>query len=109
MQPNLPVHSGWVRLQREKKAAFTEAYGFTGNQDNLKLEGVRFRLADGRASDTPMVFSYRASTLLLPVPRAMAATEGESGPIVGTLVCTVLPAKGIPSSCHRPSLGAQQG
>ena len=41
----------------------------------MNLEAIRFRPADGRPSDTLMVFMHPASTLqLLPVPRAMAAT-----------------------------------
>ncbi len=69
------VHAEWVHLQYEEKAAFTETYGFSGNQGAVNLEAIRFRPADGRPSDTLMVFMHPASTLqLLPVPRAMAAT-----------------------------------
>lgn len=69
------VQSEWVHLQYEEKAAFTETYGFSGNQGAVNLEAIRFRPADGRPSDTLMVFMHPASTLqLLPVPRAMAAT-----------------------------------
>lgn len=69
------VQSEWVHLQYEEKAAFTETYGFSGNQGAVNLEAIRFRPADGRPSDTLMVFMHPASALqLLPVPRAMAAT-----------------------------------
>jgi dienelactone hydrolase len=69
------VQTEWVHLQYEETAAFTETYGFSGNQGAVNLEAIRFRPADGRESDTLMVFMHPASTLqLLPVPRAMAAT-----------------------------------
>lgn len=65
----------WVHLQYEERAAFTETYGFSGNQGAVNLEAIRFLPADGRASDTLMVFMHPSSTLqLLPVPRAMAAS-----------------------------------
>jgi dienelactone hydrolase len=64
----------WVHLQYEERAAFTETYGFAGNQGAVNLEAIRFR-PQGHPSDTLMVFMHPASTLqLLPVPRAMAAT-----------------------------------
>ncbi|VTU40465.1 Alpha/beta hydrolase family protein [Variovorax sp. PBS-H4] len=64
----------WVHLQYEERAAFTETYGFSGNQGAVNLEGIRMRPAD-KASDTLMIFMHPASTLqLLPVPRAMAET-----------------------------------
>lgn len=69
------VQTEWVHLQYEEKAAFTETYGFSGNQGAVNLEAIRMRPADGRPSDTLMLFMHPASTLqLLPVPRAMAAT-----------------------------------
>lgn len=75
MIPANDVQTEWVHLQYEEKAAFTETYGFSGNQGAVNLEGIRFRPADGRGSDTLMVFMHPASTLqLLPVPRAMAAS-----------------------------------
>lgn len=75
MNPTSDVQTEWVHLQYEEKAAFTETYGFSGNQGAVNLEAIRFRPADGRPSDTLMVFMHPASTLqLLPVPRAMAAT-----------------------------------
>ncbi|WP_162567279.1 alpha/beta hydrolase [Variovorax sp. SRS16] len=68
------VETEWVHLQYEERAAFTETYGFSGNQGAVNLEGIRFRPA-GHESETLMVFMHPASTLqLLPVPRAMAAT-----------------------------------
>jgi dienelactone hydrolase len=64
----------WVHLQYQENAAFTDTYGFSGNQGAVNLEGIRFR-PEGHESDTLMVFMHPASTLqLLPVPRAMAAT-----------------------------------
>lgn len=75
MTSSRPVLSEWVHLQYEERAAFTETYGFSGNQGAVNLEGIRFRPADGTASDTLMIFMHPASTLqLLPVPRQMAAT-----------------------------------
>jgi dienelactone hydrolase len=75
MTKPLPVQAEWVHLQYEEKAAFTETYGFSGNQGAVNLEAIRFRPEDGRPSDTLMVFMHPASTLqLLPVPRAMAAS-----------------------------------
>lgn len=69
------VQAEWVHLQYEEVAVFTETYGFAGNQGAINLEGIRFRPADLRPSDTLMVFMHPASTLqLLPVPRAMAAS-----------------------------------
>ena len=74
MTPALAVQTDWVHLQYEERAAFTETYGFAGNQGAVNLEGIRFRPA-GKPSDTLMVFMHPASTLqLLPVPRAMAET-----------------------------------
>jgi len=70
-----PVQAEWVHLQYEEASAFTETYGFAGNQGAINLEGIRFRPADGQPSDTLVVFMHPASTLqLLPVPRAMAAS-----------------------------------
>lgn len=75
MNPSLAFKTEWVHLQYEERAAFTETYGFSGNQGAINLEGIRFTPADGRPSDTLMVFMHPASTLqLLPVPRAMAAS-----------------------------------
>lgn len=68
------IRSEWVHLQYEERAAFTETYGFSGNQGSINLEGIRFR-PEGHESDTLMIFMHPASTLqLLPVPRAMAAS-----------------------------------
>lgn len=75
MSQDAKVQTEWVHLQYEEKAAFTETYGFSGNQGAVNLEAIRIRPADGRLSSTLMVFMHPASTLqLLPVPRAMAAT-----------------------------------
>ena len=74
MTKSLAVQTEWVHLQYEEKAAFTETYGFSGNQGAVNLEAIWFR-PEGKESDTLMVFMHPASTLqLLPVPRAMAAT-----------------------------------
>ncbi len=74
MTDRTDFHTEWVHLQYEETAAFTETYGFSGNQGAVNLEAIRFRPADGRPSDTLMVFMHPSSTLqLLPVPRAMAA------------------------------------
>jgi dienelactone hydrolase len=75
MNTNHPVQAEWVHLQYQEASAFTETYGFAGNQGFINLEGIRLRPTDGRPSDTLVVFMHPASTLqLLPVPRAMAAT-----------------------------------
>lgn len=74
MTKPFPVQAVWVHLQYEETAAFTETYGFSGNQGAVNLEAIWFR-PEGQASDTLMIFMHPASTLqLLPVPRAMAAT-----------------------------------
>lgn len=74
MSQSFEIETEWVHLQYEENAAFTETYGFSGNQGAVNLEGIRF-LPKGHASATLMVFMHPASTLqLLPVPRAMAAS-----------------------------------
>ena len=68
------VHAEWVHLAYEERSAFTETYGFAGNQGKVNLEGIRLRPEGLVPSDTLLVFMHPASTLqLLPVPRAMAA------------------------------------
>ena len=68
------VRTEWVHIQYQEDAAFTETYGFSGNQGAVNLEGILMR-PEGRPSKTLMVFMHPSSTLqLLPVPRAMAAT-----------------------------------
>ena len=62
----------WVHLQYHEAAAFTETYGFQGNQGAVNLEGILMR-PEGRPSRTLLVFMHPSSTLhLLPVPRALA-------------------------------------
>jgi len=74
MTQSFDIQTEWVHLQYEERAAFTETYGFSGNQGAVNLEAIRFRPKD-HASNTLIVFMHPASTLqLLPVPRAMAAT-----------------------------------
>jgi hypothetical protein len=74
MSQAFDIQTEWLHLQYEERAAFTETYGFSGNQGAVNLEGIRFR-PQGHTSDTLMVFMHPASTLqLLPVPREMAAT-----------------------------------
>ncbi|MET3916953.1 dienelactone hydrolase [Variovorax sp. OAS795] len=74
MSSTFNVQAEWVHLQYNEQAAFTETYGFSGNQGAINLEAIRFR-PEGQASDTLLVFMHPASTLqLLPVPRAMADT-----------------------------------
>ena len=64
----------WTHIHYHEKSAFTETYGFAGSQGAINLEGIRMRPADGRSSETLMLFMHPASTLqLLPVPRAAAA------------------------------------
>lgn len=74
MMQRFDIQAEWVHLQYEERAAFTETYGFAGNQGMVNLEGIRFR-PPGSDSGTLLVFMHPASTLqLLPVPRTMAAT-----------------------------------
>ena len=65
----------WIHLAYEEKAAFTETYGFAGNQGAINLEGVLIR-PRGVASRTLHVMMHPSATMqLLPVPRA-AARQG---------------------------------
>lgn len=62
----------WVHLAYDETAAFTETYGFAGNQGAVNLEGILIR-PRGVRSGTLHVMMHPASTLqLLPVPRALA-------------------------------------
>jgi alpha-beta hydrolase superfamily lysophospholipase len=64
------IQTDWVHLQYQEQAAFTETYGFSGNQGMVNLEGLLMR-PRGKPSDTLQVFMHPSSTLqLLPVPRA---------------------------------------
>lgn len=73
-KPSHDVRTEWVHIQYQENAAFTETYGFSGNQGAVNLEGVLMRPQD-HPSSTLMVFMHPSSTLqLLPVPRAMAAS-----------------------------------
>lgn len=72
-EPRFEVSTQWLHVHFKEPVAFTETYGFAGNQGSVNLEGILLRPA-GRASKTLMVFMHPASTLqLLPVPRALAA------------------------------------
>jgi pimeloyl-ACP methyl ester carboxylesterase len=67
------VRTEWQHIKYEETSAFTETYGFAGNQGVVNLEGILIRPAT--VSDTLLIFMHPASTLqLLPVPRAAAAT-----------------------------------
>ena len=62
----------WVHLAYDETAAFTETYGFAGNQGAVNLEGILIR-PRGIASHTLHVMMHPAATLqLLPVPRELA-------------------------------------
>ena len=62
----------WLHLAYAESLAFTDTYGFAGNQGKVNLEGVLIR-PQGIASKTLHVMMHPASTLqLLPVPRALA-------------------------------------
>ncbi|MEO8296371.1 MAG: alpha/beta hydrolase [Burkholderiales bacterium] len=66
------LQTEWVHIQYEERAAFTETYGFSGNQGAVNLEGILIK-PQGKPSKTLMVFMHPTSTLqLLPVPRGMA-------------------------------------
>jgi len=66
------LRTEWVHIQYVEQSAFSETYGFSGNQGAVNLEGIRF-IPEGKPSDTLMIFMHPASTLqLLPVPRSMA-------------------------------------
>jgi len=72
-EPQREVSSQWLHVQFKEAAAFTETYGFAGNQGSVNLEAILLRPSDAD-SKTLMVFMHPASTLqLLPVPRALAA------------------------------------
>ena len=64
------VETEWVHIAYKETSAFTETYGFAGNQGMVNVEGLLFR-PKGVPSKTLLVFMHPASTLqLLPVPRA---------------------------------------
>lgn len=70
--PTFEIQTEYLHIQYEEKAAFTETYGFSGNQGAVNLEGVLMR-PKGLGSKTLLVFMHPSSTLqLLPVPRAVA-------------------------------------
>jgi dienelactone hydrolase len=70
--PLFDVTTEWLHIQYQETSAFTETYGFSGNQGAVNLEGILLRPI-ARASGTLVVFMHPSSTLqLLPVPRAMA-------------------------------------
>lgn len=62
----------WLHLAYDESQAFTETYGFAGNQGAVNVEGILIR-PRGVLSDTLQVYMHPASTLqLLPVPREAA-------------------------------------
>ena len=62
----------WLHLAYDESQAFTETYGFAGNQGAVNVEGILIRPRD-QPSDTLQVYMHPASTLqLLPVPREAA-------------------------------------
>lgn len=66
----------WVHIAYDESLAFTETYGFSGNQGAVNLEGVLIR-PRGIRSSTLCVMMHPSSTLqLLPVPRAVAQAGG---------------------------------
>jgi len=68
--PEYEIATEWVHIQYEEKAAFTETYGFSGNQGAVNCEGLLMR-PKGRDSKTLFVMMHPTSTLqLLPLPRA---------------------------------------
>jgi pimeloyl-ACP methyl ester carboxylesterase len=68
----LDLQFDWVHVHYDEQQAFTEVYGFAGNQGAVNLEGILIRPKD-RPSDTLQIFMHPASTLqLLPVPREAA-------------------------------------
>lgn len=67
----LQIETAWIHIQYTETSAFTETYGFSGNQGAVNLEGILFR-PKGKPSDTLSIFMHPSSTLqLLPVPQAM--------------------------------------
>ncbi|MEO5670964.1 MAG: alpha/beta hydrolase [Ramlibacter sp.] len=67
------IRTEWQHIQYEETSAFTETYGFSGNQGAVNLEGILIRPAT--PARTLLIFMHPASTLqLLPVPRAAAVT-----------------------------------
>ena len=72
-EPRHEVSSQWLHVHFQEPVAFTETYGFAGNQGAVNLEAILLR-PQGVESKTLLVFMHPASTLqLLPVPRALAA------------------------------------
>lgn len=62
----------WVHLAYDESQAFTETYGFAGNQGAVNVEGILIRPRNV-PSDTLQIYMHPASTLqLLPVPREAA-------------------------------------
>ncbi|MDX3911537.1 MAG: alpha/beta hydrolase [Sphingobium sp.] len=75
MESGRDIEFEWVHVAYDERSAFTETYGFAGNQGAVNLEGILIRPKD-ISSDTLMVLMHPASTLqLLPVPRE-AARQG---------------------------------
>jgi len=67
------VQTDWVHLQFQDDSAFTQIYGFSGNQGKVHLEGLRLRPA-GIPSKTLLILMHPSATLqLLPLPRALVA------------------------------------
>ncbi len=64
------IEHRWVHIKYQETSAFTETYGFSGNQGFVNLEGI-LMTPKGKPSSTLLVFMHPASTLqLLPVPQA---------------------------------------
>lgn len=68
------VSSQWLHIHFQESVAFTETYGFAGNQGSINLESILLR-PSGVPAKTLLVLMHPASTLqLLPVPRQLAAS-----------------------------------
>ncbi|MDS0859656.1 alpha/beta hydrolase [Burkholderia pseudomultivorans] len=64
------IETQWVHIAYKETSAFTETYGFSGNQGAVNLEGILMR-PKGKDSRTLLIYMHPTSTLqLLPVPRA---------------------------------------
>lgn len=74
--PAYTLCTDWVHIRYEEKSAFTETYGFSGNQGAINLEGLLLR-PQGRPSRTLILFMHPSSTLqLLPLPRELVLRQG---------------------------------
>ena len=76
MSQAFETQAEWVHLQYEERAAFTETYGFSGNQGAVNLEGIRFR-PEGRDSGTLMNHMTNFAMSAVDIDRDMGLSARE--------------------------------